>query len=359
MPSGYRLLKNYSSYNDYVHEGILEMPTICIAEDRASEADPLKLLLSSLHQHSSENTDIRLFFPAASQEFEQWVQETTSARLDKGSFFGGGGWNIKPAALLSLLDKGHSTVMWVDSDIVVTSDLEQIWAKATNGNLVVTEEPWMMQKIRGDTRTRRWNLPVKRDLKCSINSGVVIVHAHHRPLLERWRDLMEGEQYTTAQAMPFNDRPIHMKSDQDVLTALICSHSEDELPVMILKSGRHIIQYASPAAYNLGDRLSHILKSSDPSFIHAMRRKPWRQSNSKAGLNNLVETVVCETSPYNAAAQTIRENSGLEMSWLHRRSILGRALNVFSVLHPKLVGLPLSVADSVLRRIVLLFNPIR
>ena len=59
---------------------------------------------------------------------------------------------------------------------------------------------------------------------CNTRKGavkVVIAWPDHLPMLEAWRGLLADPRYIEAQAAPWHERPLHLLSDQEVLTALL------------------------------------------------------------------------------------------------------------------------------------------
>ena len=79
--------------------------TVCIAEDREAFEPCLKLLLTSLDHHSP-GLGVSLFYPVANQAFCRWVSAYPQIQLQSDGLKKGYGWNVKPEAIMQLLDAG-------------------------------------------------------------------------------------------------------------------------------------------------------------------------------------------------------------------------------------------------------------
>src|SRR5277367_1064344 len=100
--------------------------TICIAEDRLVCEPALRLLLLSLDLHNAGKT-ISLFYPVASEEFLQWVRRFAQVRVQTDRLRHGFEWDVKPQAMMLLLEQGFDEAIWIDSDIVVTGDVSRVF----------------------------------------------------------------------------------------------------------------------------------------------------------------------------------------------------------------------------------------
>src|SRR5690348_13551977 len=214
---------------------------ICVAEDRKSCETGLQVLLMSLCRFSS-NVRIVVFYPAADESFLNWARELSSEKIDvrptpvKGAY----GWNVKPQALLQLLNEGHQEVLWIDSDVVTTKDVFPLFSNLDHRVFVVTEEALVGQNEKDALRARQWGFVVRRKLPFPLNTGVLRVTHEHIPLLERWKGILESSDYKQVQTKSWDQRPVHMISDQDVLTALLSSEEFYTIPIKILRRGRDI-----------------------------------------------------------------------------------------------------------------------
>ena len=81
--------------------------TICIAEDRPSSEPGLRLLLRSLAR-ADPGCSVVLFCPFADENFVRFASGLTEISVDIRAVFppGAYSWNVKPQALLELLNEG-------------------------------------------------------------------------------------------------------------------------------------------------------------------------------------------------------------------------------------------------------------
>ena len=161
------------------------------------------------------------------------------------------------------------------SDIIVTGDVLKALANLDPQTLVLTEEAlWTPYGDPDGMRARMWGFKVGRVLPFALNTGVIRVTRQHHRLMVRWRELLESEPYRAAQGRDWHSRPLHMISDQDVLTALLASEEFANVPLRFLLRGKDIVQYFGPYGYTLRERLIH-LSGRRPAFIHSQGPKPW------------------------------------------------------------------------------------
>ena len=250
--------------------------TICIAEDREVCEPALKLLILSLNLHSPE-TAVSLFYPPAQEGFLAWIEKFPQVHLQTDRLKNGFGWNVKPQAIMHLLDRGFEEVVWIDSDIIVTDNILPIFSSLQSATIVATEHT--LSEERCDTnalRARLWGLPVGRVLPFTLSSGVVRVTRDHYHLMERWWELLQSNEYQDFQKREWRQRPFHMLGDQDVLTALLTSKEFSEIPIHILRRGKHILQFDGVYGYTVAERTRNLL-GDGPAFIHSGAGKPWSE----------------------------------------------------------------------------------
>lgn len=322
---------------------------ICIAEDRQSEEIAVKLLLLSLTQHCPD-LPIDLRFPPATAEFKTWVAKLPQVHLRTEPIPDAQDWNVKPYALLSLLQSGHSEVWWIDSDIIVTCDFRRL-GKLSDATLAITEEALYGRYRDESYRARAWGFEVGRTLPFNLNTGIVRVTQHHVLLLQKWIELLENERYLKVQTLPAEQKPFHLFGDQDVLTALLASQAFSDIPLQILRRGEGIIQYFGPAGFTVSERLTALTKGLPP-FIHAQRDKPWRRAITPpkwTSLRSYLDYVYLELSPYNAVAARYRPLLNESLDWLLPRSNLSRLLALLGFGNPALTGLPIALIYSLIR----------
>lgn len=209
--------------------------TVCIAEDRATHESCLRVLLVSLAKHCPGRT-ISLFCPAATAGFLGWLRKAPQVRLQADDLRHGLGWNIKPQAVMYLLERGYDEVIWIDSDIIVNQDIESILSPLPRETLLVSEHTLADERYDGEAlRARLWGLQHGRVLPFALSSGVLRVTTHHYHLMERWWDLLQSKAYQEQQTREWRRRPVHMLGDQDVLTALLTSKEFSDTPISVLE----------------------------------------------------------------------------------------------------------------------------
>src|SRR4026207_2194996 len=109
-----------------------------VAGDREAWEPSLRVLLASLSLHCPD-VPISLFYPVANQAFRRWLSEYPQVRLQTECLRNGYGWNVKPQAIMQLLDAGFDEVIWIDSDILVTRDIRPLVHALDEAVFVATE----------------------------------------------------------------------------------------------------------------------------------------------------------------------------------------------------------------------------
>jgi hypothetical protein len=324
---------------------------ICIAEDRADFEPSIKLLLMSLMRHCP-NFSIRLFFPPAKEEFVSWTKQYEQVKLNVDPLPTAYSHNVKPQALLHLMDEGYDDIVWIDSDIIVARDISHVFQKLDPDVLVITEEAMCRARYDPDgLRARLWGFNVGRTHPFVLNTGVIRVTKSHVALLSRWRELLESDQYAKIQHLDWRSRPPHMIGDQDVMTALLASEEYANVPLKILERGKDIIQYFGSHGYTIPERLSNVLIRG-PTFIHSQGPKPWIHSwqrGAPRGIRENWEMLYLDLSPYTLAARKYRDNLGGDTSWMRSHSIFSSVLRGLGLWYPPLVGLPFAAAADLFR----------
>ncbi|MEJ5914137.1 hypothetical protein [Pseudokineococcus sp. 1T1Z-3] len=280
---------------------------VVVHEDRPAQLVGARLAVASLLRQVP-TADVLLWSPGAGADLAAWCAARPRVRLDASSL-PARGWDVKPAVLLALLEQ-HEQALWVDSDVLVWGDLAARLAQVPPSALVVAGETPLGQALGGSHRTRAWGLEVGRPLPTTANTGVVRVHRGHRPLLEAWRDLLADERYRGAQSSPWQERPLHLLGDQEVLTALLGSAEFASLEVEVLRQGRDVAQCFGPAGWLPADRLACVRRGAPPVLVHAMgHRKPYapgRPATSRSGrLRARYEGLHHRLGPYGALAAAL------------------------------------------------------
>ena len=318
--------------------------TICLVEDREACEPSVKLLLASLNMHCPGAT-ISLFYPPANDEFLDWIKKYPQVRLWTDPIAKASGWNIKPRALMKAMDQGFEEVIWLDSDIIVSRDIVGIFAPLRREVIVATEDALGDQRDDPNAlRAHLWGFPVGRALPFALNSGVLRVTRDHYHLMERWWNLVQSSAYQDFQRRAWNERPVHMRSDQDVLTALLASKEYSSIPVHILRRGKDILQFNGVYGYTVADRMKGLLRER-PAFIHSFGAKPWSERwrvERVADLRSYIKKIYLDLSPYTICALQFRDKLKCDTGWMEPHYALSRILRVLGVGCPELVGLPIA-----------------
>lgn len=318
---------------------------VCIAEDRTACEPALRLLIESLDRNCS-GLPIHIFYPPANDGFMQWAQAYSQVVVRTEPLHGAYHWNVKPHAMLQLLAEGCAEVVWIDSDVIVAQNMLKLFEGLASDTIAVAEEAlWGAHSDAGAMRARLWGFQVGRVLPFSLNSAVVRVTQHHAPLLNRWKELLESDEYRQNQLLDWRDKPPHMMGDQDVLSALLTSRGFAEIPIRVLKRGNDIIQYLGLSGYTVAERIRNILFCS-PSFIHAQGQKPWMidrgAGRSRYTLREYIEAVYLDLSPYTLSAKSLESALGGRAEWTRPHFVLSAALRLAGLWYPPLVGLPIA-----------------
>jgi hypothetical protein len=316
---------------------------ICVAEDRKAYEPALRLLLTSLCRYST-NIQVTVFYPAADQAFLDWARSLAGKIAVRAAPISGAyGWNVKPYALLQLLNEGNHEVIWLDSDILTTKDICPTFSGLSSNVIVATEEALWFHNEGDAVRARRWGFPVKRKFSFPLNTAVLRVTQDHIPLLAKWKSLLELPIYKQVQQLPLAERPLHMVGDQDVLTALLSSEEFHTIPVRILYRGTGIIQYLWVLGFTVAERIGCIAKGMPP-FIHSQgAHKPWLPRDGTVPKNLRLRMCFAyeDMSPYIVIAEKLAPD--LTCHWPRPRSRFSFIFRKLGLEKPALVGLPLAI----------------
>jgi hypothetical protein len=247
---------------------------------------------------------------------------------------------------MQMLDMGFDEVIWIDTDIIVKKDLASLFAPVDAETLVVCEDALGDERDDRDAlRARLWGFPVGRVLPFGLNSGVLRVTRHHSSLIERWWQCLQSEEYLHAQKLAWRQRPFHLLGDQDVLTALLTSKYFSDVPLNILRRGKHIIQFNGVYGYTVAERLTNLFKTG-PTFVHTPGGKPWsqewrRQAVSR-GLSEFIKSINLDLSPYTLSALRFKKDLGCDAGWMAPHHVVSGMLRKLGMSHPALSGLPIA-----------------
>lgn len=325
--------------------------TICLAEDRKACEPSLKLLLLSLKLYCPELT-VNLRYPAAENGFLSWVKGCPRVHLQTSPLISAHGWNVKPSAILSLIDEGFDEVIWIDSDVIVTGNVTRIFSQLSNDIFAATEDALGDERDdRNALRARLWGFPVGRILPFGLNSGVLRVTRSHYDLMKRWCELLQSSPYQEFQKRPWRQRPVHMLGDQDVLTALLTSEEFSRIPLHILRRGKQILQFNGVYGYTVAERIGNLMGQC-PAFVHSFGGKPWSEEwrpEPSNGLREYIKRVYLDLSPYTFSATKFKSELACDTEWMEPHYLLSRFLRAAGVGSRELVGLPIAAVMDLAR----------
>jgi len=361
------LIEKYAGFMDAVSRGLepmiakrcCEAQIVCVHEDRAEYLIGLKLTVLSLARHCPD-LPVIVSCPHPPDSFRRWVATLPNAQLLADPNLAGLSWNVKPTILLQCLNEGHRDVIWIDADILINRDFRPRLAHLDDKTLVVTQEVYWGQEQGGSHRTVAWGFKPSRTLRATVNTGIVRVTPYHAELLKAWQTMLNHPAYRQAQQKPYYERPLHMLTDQEVLTALLGATEFSHIPVLMLERGVDIAQCFGPAGYTPAERLHNLRAGDLPALIHSMGRKPWERALSprdiwRSGepllrrLRKYYDYIHLELSPYTSIARNYREQLGEEATWLEVKSTPARLFATLSAGHPTLQGFPLALFDAGVR----------
>jgi len=323
---------------------------ICLAEDRVSEEAAVRVCIASTRSHNPE-LPILAFLPNASPALLGWLNTQPLVELRPKLVQRAFGWNVKPHALLAALDSGFDTVWWIDSDVLVRRSLSRTYGGVSTDVLMVTEEARSAAYEDRGLRARGWGFQVSRDFRFTLNSGVIRASQSHRPLLEKWKNLLGAPEYVAAQSLDWRVCPPHLLGDQDILTPLFCGSEFAGVPVRVLRRGPDVVQYYGLACYTLRERLGNAFNGG-PTFIHSQGFKPWRSATADGGIpswKRAYRRLLSDTSVYSTEAQKLRTAVDDDLVWTNAQSIPGRTLRLLGFGHRVVTGLPLAVVGDIVR----------
>jgi hypothetical protein len=316
-------------------------PVVVTYEDRTSAIPGVELLARSL-KHHSPTLHMEIYSPLA-------VLATRLADLSQLTFIRTdylvrSGWNVKPKILLRALGR-CSRVFWLDTDIVITGDVESPIERFDQEALVVGQEFRGLSGTGGHIRALAYGLTPARALPYPINSGSILACQQHRSLIEKWSALLSDTQYSQAQRRPISERPIAFVGDQDALWALLASKDFTDQKIDYFRTGSDMIQHAGANGYHVIERVSRPF-GNGPVFTHMLGRyKPWSFENIPSVRRNATDYwhMVCfELSPFFEAAQPFYNYLDRPV-WLRMRTLPARILNWLFAGNVALRGLPLAL----------------
>ena len=153
--------------------------------------------------------------------------------------------------------------------------------------------------------------------------------------------------------MPYWDRPLHLRGDQELLNALLGSQEFAHVPVRFLSGGRDIIHCSGRGrSYSTRERLRGLFSPIAPILHNLSATKAWQMLDpspqSRAG-NAFTERLFLEISPYLTLARRYEAELAPHTAWLRHRTALGSLLRALGCGHYALPGLPLIALLSLWR----------
>ncbi len=316
---------------------------VCVHENRQAEEPALRLLLLSVARHSPK-TKLVLFCSGLTQAFYDFAATFEQVEAVYPSFPVERHWNVKPDLLLHCIrDLGFKDVVWLDSDIIVTRELTQVFGQFSADVFLMAQETlWATTPDdNGAMRARGWGFDVGREHPFALNSCIIRATEQHTALLERWQDMQTHEDYVTAQKQPSGQRPAHLRGAQELLTALLCSKEFSDTKLEYLRLGRDVVHSYGLKAFPLRQRLQW-MKNGPPPFVHSQRLKPWMPTYQAGGgwLNRCYE----DTFPYLLLADKLGTREGENVGWARAKTLMGRLMRATSFGYPPLCGVGLAAA---------------
>ncbi len=317
---------------------------ICTYEDRPQYLTGVKLLVLSLRRHCPDLVvEVSLPPTLLTSGFERWLSAQPNACLAPPPEPEVRGWDVKPHILARALAAGHTQALWMDADILVARDFRALMHAAGHNAVVVTQESAWGPCPGGVGRTRAWGMEVGRALPVTANTAVLGVGRAHQALLEDWARLLAQPQYRAAQPRPWRERPVHLLSDQEVLTALLGSTTYADVPIHWLHRGRDIAHLGGAAGYTACERLGSLFrKQGGPALLHAQGLKPWLPASWH-------ERIHLQLSPYTAEARCYADALDEDVRWMTTMDLVARVMRAAALGQTALQGLPLALADTLAR----------
>jgi hypothetical protein len=323
--------------------------TYCLAEDREGAEIGLKLAILSLADHCP-GVPVVLYRPNPIPSFVDWLKQQPQVRLVAEPLDGASSWNCKPQAMLPLLgDDPEAEVVWVDSDLMVSRDPRELFRRLSIETLGITQEPPSHPDPGVRLRAEGWGFPPGNNYSFTMNSCVVRITQHHRKLMERWLECLQHPEYLAFAQRPLSERPVHYRSDQDVLNALLGSAEFQHIPIGLFPNGQDVIHSGGALAYSLSERIRGLFLKQ-PTFIHAISIKPWMVLGNQDPWSSprrwWWRSLQQEISPYVALARGYRNRVDEPTGWMDATSGWGRCLRMIGFGHWALCGLPVTLVAT-------------
>jgi hypothetical protein len=317
---------------------------VCSYEDRAIGMDSLILMGESLCS-VDQSVSLHLTVPDAPAKVREWAASRPEVELSTETLPGLSGWNIKPSLLLKELDAGWEAPLWLDSDMIVSQPISKVVQRYSRSALVLAEEWTDAPPL---AIAEGWGLKSKRPISV-VNNCFVRVTQAHRPMMERWREMLHDARYRAAQATPYGQRPKHFLHDGWPLIALLECEEFADVEYDFIRRNGEIAQCAGSSGYRPTQRIMDVFRGL-PALIHGLGRKPWEEATGSGG-RRLLLGVATDVSPYVLASRRVAKKLKMRPDWVEARTLPGKVLRGLTGGHPGLAGLPLSILHSVELRV--------
>jgi hypothetical protein len=311
----------------------------------------VKLAILSLRQ-CCPALSIVVSCPSAPPSFIEWLSRIPRVTLAQYPETQNCLWNAKPTVLLRLLKEGYPEVIWVDSDIIAHRDVLTPLTELSARSFGATQETYYGHMQGGTARTIAWGLKPGREMPCTVNSGVLRVTPEHVELLTAWEQLLGHPLYRRAQALQWFRRPLHMLSDQEVLTGLLGAQEFSGIPLVLLRRGIDIAQCMGPSGFTPRERITALHKGL-PGLIHSMGSKPWMKAPqpppfelSAPSLRRYYDYLHLELTPYVSVARRYAQYLDEDLQWMESSSRAARFMAAATLSTPTLQEFPLSLIDA-------------
>jgi len=304
----------------------------CTFEDRPDALIGVKLLALSLERHC-RNFQFWIALRNVPDGFWAWIEK--NAPNAKVIVFEPrhGTWNIKAEIITHFLSEVSEEVIWIDSDILVLRDLEELWPRCRDD--VVVAQEYNYPAFVTSAQVEAFGLPPLTTLPHAVNSCVLRFTRSHVELLRFWGLLLGACKYQTEQQKPFAQRARGLRSDQDVLEYILSTVRPDaRCSVSYVRTGFEIIQDHGSTTYDFHHRLMNAFGFGHPFFVHALGEKPWGKSFRR------------KDSAYVELARIYREFSE---EWFNDSRDVGWFSKTCPVMAAHLLGMPRCLAGKIWR----------
>ncbi len=312
---------------------------VCSYEDRAIGMDSLMLMGESLCSRDKA-VSLHLTVPDAPAKVREWAASRPEVELSTEKLPGLSGWNIKPSLLLQELDAGWREPLWLDSDMIVSQPISKVVLRYSREALLLAQE-WVDAPPLAIAEG--WGLRSKRPISV-VNNCFVRVTQAHRPMMERWREMLHDPRYRAAQALPYDQRPKHFLHDGWPLIALLESEEFADVEYDYIRRNGEIAQCAGSSGYRPAHRILDVFRGL-PALIHGLGRKPWEPTTG-SGIQRMLFDLATDVSPYVLASRRVAEKFGMMPEWTEARTVPGKVLRGVTGGHPGMAGLPLAIVHS-------------